>query len=174
MGLHKFIAAKWVQALKCNQSFLQQQLGMYWTAEQNYVGKFTKQMADLIWHLAGIKSQGKAGNELISLKILCDWKVGGVTRPFILQGWFSSRHLKFFSIQVSDVSCIFLGFCVLPSKRGHSMQTDSQKLLMGLKYQYTNSEMSPMHRNWKRSELLKWMMRLGPAQCWELKIFIGC
>lgn len=82
MGLHKFIAAKRVQALKCNQSFLQQQLGMYWNAEQNYVGKFTKQMPDLIGCLAGIKSQGKAGNELISLKILCDWKVGGCYKAF--------------------------------------------------------------------------------------------
>lgn len=146
---------------------------MCWSAQQNYVGKFTKQMPDLIWLLAGIKSQGKAGNELISLKILCDWKVRGVTKPFILEGWFSSRHLKFFNIQVSDVSCIFLGFSVLPSKRGCSMQTDYRNFLWGW-----NTDMQswkvPYGGNGKRSELLKWMKRLGPAQCWELKMFIGC
>lgn len=171
MGSCKFIAAKWVQALKCNQSFWYQQLSMYWIAEQNYVGRSTEEMPDLIWLLAGIKSQA---NAMSSLKILCDWKEREVTKSFILQGKFSSRHLKFFSIQVSDVSCIFLSFCVLPSKRGCSMQTDLQKPLIGLKYGYANSEMFPMHRNWKRSELLKRMMRLGPAQCWELKMFLGC
>lgn len=174
MGLSKFIAAKWVKALKCNQSFLQPQLSMKCYEMQSktmWESLLNRCLIQFGFYLAS-KAKVKPAMNWFCWKFCVIWKLGGVTNPFILQGWFSSRHYKFLNMQASDVSCIFLGFCVLPSKRGCSAQTDLQNLLMGLKYQYANSEMSPMPRNWERSELLKCMTRLGPVQCWELKMVL--
>ena len=128
-------------------------------------------MPDLIWLLAGIKSQGKPDSCFDfteTLTVTGKWRALQ-SFSFWRQVLFETLELKFFAMQLNN-SCIFLVFCVLPSMGGHSMQKHLQKLLTGLKYQYVNSEMSSMHRNQKRAELLKRMMRLGPGHSWELKM----
>lgn len=103
------------------------------------MGKFTKYMSDLIWLLAGIKSQGKPDGSFHFTETFTVTGKLWVLKAFRSAGQvqFKTLEPKFFSRQLSDFICILLGFCVPPSKGGHSVQRDLQNLrLTGLKYRY--------------------------------------